>query len=237
MKKIGIIGGLGPEATADYYKRIVRFFHERNGNLSVPEIIIYSVDMTELFALVAARRWDDLTAWLADKAAALKLAGADFAAISANTPHIVFDEVQARAPLPLISIVEATLAAAQAAGLRRLGLLGTQFTMQANFFGARFAREGIAVVVPDAEEQQYIQDKLIGEIERGVFSAETRQGLLSIIARMGRRDGIDAVILGCTELPLILEEGAAALPFLNTTAIHVAAICARCAAETIESNR
>ncbi|MBS1189756.1 MAG: aspartate racemase [Rhodocyclaceae bacterium] len=228
MKKIGIIGGLGPESTADYYKRIVDFFHERNQSLAAPEIIIYSMNMAEAFALVVGQHWEALAQDLAAKAAALRHAGADFAVISANTAHIVFDRVQAQSPLPLISIVEATLDSARSAGLRKLGLLGTQTTMGANFFGERFAREGIAVVVPNLDEQQYIQDKLMTEIELGIFNEGTRQGLLSIIANMKKRDDIDGVILGCTELPLILADGTAEVPFLNTTAIHVAAICRRC---------
>lgn len=228
MKKIGIIGGLGPEATADYYKRIVCFFHVHNQNLSTPEIIIYSVDIEELFKFVTDRRWDALAEWLTNKVTALKNAGADFAVISANTPHIVFDKVQARSPIPLISIVETTLESAKSAGLKTVGLLGTKFTMQSNFFGERFAKEGIAVVVPSDPEQQYIQEKLINEIELGIFNDSTRQEILSIITSMKNRNNIDAVILGCTELPLILAEGSSQVPFLNTTALHVAAICQRC---------
>lgn len=228
VKKIGIIGGLGPEATVDYYKRIVEFFHEHNQSLSTPEIIIYSVDIAHLFKLVTEQRWDRLAQWLAEKVSALKNAGADFAVISANTPHIVFDQIQAQSPLPLISIVEATLESARAAGLKRLGLLGTKFTMQSNFFGDRFAKDGITVVVPNDCEQQYIHEKLVSKIELGIFTEATRRQLLSIITNMRNREKVDAVILGCTELPLTLNEGASEVPFLNTTALHVAAICQQC---------
>lgn len=229
MQKIGIIGGLGPEATADYYQRIVKFFHEHNQSLSTPEMIIYSVDIAELFKLVADQQWDALAKWLTSKIVALKNAGADFAVISANTPHIVFDQVQKQSPLPLISIVEATLEAAKLARLKTVGLLGTQFTMQSNFFGDRFTSEGISVVVPDNHQQQYIQDKLVHEIELGIFNEATRHEFLAIIKDMKKCHNIDAVILGCTELPLILKEGDDSdVPFLNTTAIHVAAICQRC---------
>ena len=228
MKKIGIVGGLGPEATADYYKRIVDFFRQNKHGLSTPDIIIYSADLSCLFKLVAEQRWEALADWLTERITALKNAGAEFAVISANTPHVVFDQVQAQSPLPLISIVEATLESAKSSAYKRLGLMGTGFTMQNNFFGARFAQEDIAVVVPNETEQQYIQDKLMSEIELGIFAEETRQALLSIITNLQRRENIDAVILGCTELPLILPDGAAEVPFLNTTAIHVAAICKRC---------
>lgn len=227
MKKIGIIGGLGPEATVDYYKRIVEFFHEHNQSLSTPEIIIYSVDIAHVFELITEQHWDGLAQWLVEKVVALKNAGANFAVISANTPHIVFDRVQAQSPLPLISIVEATLESTKAAGLKRLGLLGTKFTMESNFFGDRFSKEGITVVVPTDQEQQYIHEKLVSEIELGIFNDATRRQLLSIIMGMLDRDNLDAVILGCTELPLILSEDVLEVPFLNTTAIHVAAICQR----------
>lgn len=224
MQTIGIIGGLGPEATIDYYKRIVDHFHARNQSLAVPEIVIVSVDITRLFAMVVAGDWEALAAWLADKVRALHAAGAEFAVISANTPHVVFDQVQALSPIPLLSIVDATLAAARTAGYRRLGLLGTAFTMQSNFF----ARDGIAIFVPNAEEQQHIHERLINEIEHGIFSTTTKQELLAIVRALQERHQLDAVILGCTELPLILHDGDADLPFLNTTAIHVDAICRRC---------
>lgn len=224
LQTIGIIGGLGPEATIDYYKRIVDHFHARNQSLAVPEIVIVSVDITRLFAMVAAGDWEALAAWLADKVRALHAAGAEFAVISANTPHVVFDQVQALSPIPLLSIVDATLAAARTAGYRRLGLLGTAFTMQSNFF----ARDGIAIFVPNAEEQQHIHERLINEIEHGIFSTTTKQELLAIVRALQERHQLDAVILGCTELPLILHDGDADLPFLNTTAIHVDAICRRC---------
>lgn len=225
MKRIGIIGGLGPEATQDYYKHITAYFHQYNQSLSTPEIIIYSVDIAELFELVSAKRWESLVDWLVSKLLALKNAGADFAAISANTPHIVFDQLLPRSPLPLISIVEATLQSAQRCRFKKVGLLGTAFTMQASFFRDPFSRAGISLVVPEMEEQAYIQDCLVQEIELGVFKEETRQGLISIIEKMKKRDGIEAVILGCTELPLILDPNCSALPLLNTSALHVEAIC------------
>ncbi|GFE61968.1 aspartate/glutamate racemase family protein [Geobacter sp. AOG2] len=223
MKRIGIIGGLGPESTVDYYKRIIEAFR-REGSLAAPEIVIYSVDMEEVLGLVARQEWDALTALLAARIGALHRAGADFAAISANTPHVVFDRVRAQSPIPLLSIVAATLDKARELGLGKVGLLGTQFTMQANFFAPVFSARGISVVVPPAADQEYIHGKLMTEIELGVIRDETRQGLLAVIERLAAREGIDGVILGCTELPLILEESPSGLPFLNTTAIHVESI-------------
>jgi len=223
MKQIGIIGGLGPEATIDYYKRIIAACRVGQ-SLAAPEIIIYSINMEELLSLVAQRDWSKLISLLDSTIRALQRAGADFAAISANTPHIVFDEVREKSPIPLISIVTATLEKTKQLGLKKVGLLGTKFTMQANFFAPPFAAAGVEVMAPASDDREYIHDKLITEIELGIFTEETRQGLVAVVERMKQSDQIDGVILGCTELPLILGEGDCGIPSLNTTAIHVEAI-------------
>ncbi|NVN99914.1 MAG: amino acid racemase [Geobacteraceae bacterium] len=227
MKLIGIIGGLGPESTVDYYKSIIASFR-MEGSLTAPEIVIYSVDLEEVLALVSRQEWGRLTCLLVAKIKALHRAGVDFAVISANTPHIVFDEIQANSPLPLLSIVSATLDKTTELGLKKVGLLGTRFTMESNFFLPQFSARGVSVVVPSATDQDYIHDKLMTEIELGIITDETRKGLLAVIARMIASDEIDGVILGCTELPLILDKGDFGIPFLNTTAIHVESIVNYC---------
>jgi aspartate racemase len=223
MKQIGIIGGLGPESTIDYYKRIIELFRV-DGSLAAPEMIIFSVNLEEVLALISRQEWNSLIYLLVAKIKALHRAGADFAVISANTPHIVFDEVQAKSPIPLLSIVTATLDKTKELGLGKVGLLGTKFTMQTNFFSPQFSARGISVVVPLAADQDYIHDKLMTEIELGIFTEETKKGLLAVIERMIALENIDGVILGCTELPLILDKSELGIPFLNTTAIHVDSI-------------
>jgi len=152
-------------------------------------------------------------------------AGADFGFLAANSPHIVFNYISQRSPIPLISIVETTCAAAKRLNLKKLGLLGTRFTMEGRFYPDVFAREGIALAVPSAEERDYIHDKYLNELIPGRFLPETRAGLLAIATRMKNEDGIQALILGGTELPLILTDDAAlGIPFLDTTQIHVEAI-------------
>jgi aspartate racemase len=227
MKTIGIIGGIGPESTVDYYKRLIEAFRVE-GSLAAPEIIIYSIDLQEALELVSGEQWERLVYLLVQKIKALQRAGADVAVISANTAHIVFDQVQAKSPIPLLSIVTATREYAGRLALKRVGLLGTKFTMQSNFFASPFAACGIAVVVPSAEDQEYIHNKLMTEIELGIFTAETRAGLLAVVERMIASDRIDGVILGCTELPLILEKDEFGIPFLNTIAIHVERIVEYC---------
>jgi len=227
MKTIGIIGGLGPESTVDYYQSIIKAFRVE-GSLAAPEIIIYSVNIEEVLGLVAAKEWNHLVYLLVAKIKALHRAGADFAVISANTPHIVFDEVQAKSPIPLLSIVTATLNKAKDLKLKKVGLLGTKFTMAENFFSPPFSAQGITVVVPAPADQDYIHEKLMREIELGIIVDETRKGLLAVIERMTAKEEIDAVILGCTELPLILDKSEFGIPFLNTTAIHVESIVNYC---------
>lgn len=217
---LGIIGGIGPESTVDYYKRLVRAFHGVK-ELRGTEILIHSLDLDDMLALVAARDWDALTEVLVSRLTGLRQAGAGLGLIASNTPHVVFERVAARSPMPLVSIVEATVAEARARGFRRLGLLGTAFTMQNGFYVQAFAEAGMELSTPCADDQRYIHDKLMTEIEHGVFKDDTRQGLLRIIERLRADDDIQAAVLGCTELPLILEDGQASVPLLNTTALHV----------------
>jgi aspartate racemase len=154
----------------------------------------------------------------------LARAGADFGIISANTPHIVFDEVASKSPIPLISIVEATRVAAKMQNLKRLLLMGTRYTMQSDFYPKVFGREGIELVVPDPHDQVYIHDKYMNELVPGKFLAQTRVGLLAIVDRMKTTSDIEGVILAGTELPLILPDPIHnGIPFLDTTKIHVEA--------------
>lgn len=150
-------------------------------------------------------------------------------ASSSNTPHIVFDKVSSRSPIPMLSIIEETRKNAQKRGLKKLGLLGTRFTMESDFFKKPFGDNGMAVVVPEKEEQELIHHRLFSEIELGIIKDSTRNELLSIVKKMIDRHSIDALILGCTELPLILNKDEFAIPFLNTTAIHAESIVNFCA--------
>jgi len=231
MKKIGMIGGFGPEATLDYYRLMIDYYRKQQGEESLPEIIIHSMDMYTLLILVGQKRWEDVIGYLLKGIDTLYKAGADFGIISANTPHIVFDQLNSASPIPLISIVEETSKKAKEMGLKRIGLLGTSFTMQANFFQEVFAINHISIVVPRQEEQDYIQNKLMTEIELGQFREETRNGLLTIVERMVNEELIQGLILGCTELPLILTKDEFGIPFLNTTKIHVESAIRYCLGE------
>lgn len=218
--KIGMIGGIGPESTVDYYRRLIKLFQKNIPGNDYPEIIINSVNMTAMLKLESDQDWDGLAGMLTDALHSLQNAGADFAFIASNTPHIVFEQVRRASPVPLVSIVEAARLEAEEQGLKKVGLLGTLFTMESRYYQAEFERSGIAVVVPNAAEQQYIQRKLFSEIEYGIFLEDTRNGLLEIVKRLIADESVDGVVLGCTELPLILTKGEYGIPFLNTTEIH-----------------
>ena len=228
MKRIGIIGGIGPESTIDYYKLIIGAFHEKQEDPGYPEIIIYSANLYSLMKIVEVKDWAGLTEWLLEKVIALFKAGAEFAAIGSNTPHIVFDKVRSRSPIPMLSIIEETRKIAQKRGLKKLGLLGTRFTMESDFFKKPFAESKMTVVVPEKEDQELIHHRLFSEIELGIIKDSTMEELLSIVKKMIDKDSIDGIILGCTELPLILKKDEFGIPFLNTTAIHAESIVNYC---------
>lgn len=228
MKRIGIVGGMGPESTVDYYKEIIAAFNAEHAELAYPEILVYSANLNELLAFVEKEDWDGLSGWLLEKINSLYRAGAEFAAIASNTPHIVFEEIKSKSPIPLLSIVEETCHKAREMELKHMGLMGTRLTMGAEFYKKPFLSKGISIVVPSLEEQQFIQDKLFSEIERGIIKDSTRQGLLDIAKRMVDENRIDSLILGCTELPLVLTESRFGIPFLNTTAIHCESIIRYC---------
>ena len=222
MKTLGMIGGTGPESTIEYYKRLIAGYRARDRRGGVPAIIINSVDNKNLVDWFTAGELAKVTDFLVIEIERLARAGSDFALIAANTPHLVFDQVQQRVAIPLLSIVEATCDAAASAGLRRLALFGTRFTMQAPLFPEAFARRGMTIVPPDADEQAFIHEKYMGELFLGTIRDETRRSLLEIVRTMKERNNIDGLILGGTELSLILREATAAdLPVLDTTQIHV----------------
>ncbi len=230
MKTAGIIGGIGPESTIEYYRSIVAAYRERTRDGSYPQLVINSVNMKRLVDMFTLDDRAGAAEYLAGEVAKLARAGADFALLSANTPHIVFDEVQARSSIPLVSIVRATCDAAKGLGLKRLGLFATRFTARAGFYTEALAAEGITLALPREDEQEYIHDKYMNELVNGLFLAETRARLIAIARRLNMEEAIDGLILGGTELPLILREAdseEAGVPFLDTTQIHVKAVVSR----------
>jgi len=224
MKTLGIVGGIGPESTIEYYRLLIAGWRERRPDGTYPKLIINSIDVSKVLALAGKGQREDLAEYLLEALVKLDRAGCDFAILAANTPHIVFDEVAARSPLPLISIVQATCDFAEAHGLKKLGLFGTLSTMQGGFYQTVSAKVGIEVIVPEIADQNRVHEKYVGELVKGIFLPETRQRLLEIAATMKERNKIDGLILGGTELPLLLRDGSElGIPLLDTTRIHVGA--------------
>ena len=208
MKTLGLIGGIGPESTIEYYRLIISSYRERKRDGSYPAIILNSIDMEKMLAMIGAHDLAGVTEYLLGEVRKLGAAGADFGLLASNTPHIVFTELRRRSPIPLISIVETACEAVRDLKLTKVGLFGTRFTMQGGFYPEVFSREGIALVVPSEEEQAYIHDKYMSELVNGVFLAETRARMLAIADRLHEEEGIQGLILGGTELPLLLRDEA-----------------------------
>jgi aspartate racemase len=226
MTRLGLVGGLGPESTIDYYRRILDKWKAIDPTTS-PSIVIDSLDVKRALDLVARDR-EALTRYLLQSIQRLADAGADFVAITANTPHLVFDELTSRAHVPLLSIVETCADEVSRRGMTRVLLLGTGFTMEAPFYPEVLARRGIHVVTPSEEERAWIHAIYLGELLRGEFHDSTRRELVSIVDGLRQKEGIEGVILGGTELPLLLTHAEVAkLPALDTTALHVEAIVGR----------
>jgi aspartate racemase len=225
MKTIGIIGGIGPESTIEYYRSIMAAYAERVPDGSYPSVIINSIDLKKLLELFGANELAKMTEFLGNEVQRLARAGAECGLIAANSPHVVFEEVSRLSPIPLISIVEATCEAAKVLGLKKLGLFGARFTMQGRFYSDVFSREGIVLVVPDAHDQVYIHHIYFHELVNGTVLPETRERLLMIVDRLKEREGVEGLILGGTELSLILRDATVRdIPVLDTTRIHAKAI-------------
>lgn len=229
-----MIGGLGPESTIDYYRSILAGYRERKPDGPFPHIVINSLDVNHGIAMLDGGRLGELTDYLGSGVDLLARAGANFAFIAANTPHIVFDDVQRRSAIPLLSIVRATCDRAKALGLKHVGLFGTGFTMRASFYPEEFQREGITLVRPRQSEQELIHRKYLGELLNNQFLPETRRAILDIARRIKTEESIEAIVLAGTELPLLLRGPESAdINFLDTTVIHVEAIVDEIIAERL----
>lgn len=213
------MGGLSPESTTVYYEHIVREYRRRFGDHSYPEIVIYSVNFQRFIDWMRDERWDLVAEGLAEAVERLGRAGADFALIASNTVHIVFDEVQKRSTIPLVSIIDATAEAIEREGLRRVGLLGTLFTMTRDFYREGLARRGIEVVTPSREDMELVDRVIFEELVNGVLKPESKKEFLRIIGELERM-GARGVILGCTEIPLLVSQEDVSIKLFDTARIH-----------------
>ena len=221
-KRIGILGGMSPESTVAYYEYITRTYTERFGDYGYPEVLIYSVSFQPYVDWPNQDRWDLVADGLSQAAQKLVAAGADLILIATNTMHLVFDEVQARVEVPMLSLLDATAEAILARGFHTVGLLGTRFTMEKGFYQDALARQGISTLVPDADDREYVHRVIYDELVAGKIRDESRAGYVAVIRKLAER-GAGGIILGCTEIPLLVDEASAGIPLFDTTQIHAEA--------------
>jgi aspartate racemase len=221
MKTIGLIGGLSWESTAPYYRHLNEGVRERLGGLHSARIVLWSFDFAQVEALQAEGDWAAATRLMEDAARRLAGAGAELIVIASNTMHRMADEVEAAAGLPLIHIADATGLAVRAAGLRRPALLATRYTMEQDFYRGRLtARHGVEAMVPDERGRELVHRIIYEELCVGIVRAQSKAAYLEEIERL-RRQGADGVILGCTEVGLLLGPEDTDLPVFDTTRLHV----------------
>ncbi len=220
---LGVVGGVGPESTLDYYRRLIDGYHARLGPASHPPVLIDSLDGGRIIPFLVAGDLDPVRDAVAKAVEQLAAGGAGLALVASVATHAVFESVAPSAPIPMLSIVEATCRATAAARVRRPALFGTRVSVEGAYFARPFDAAGITLVRPAADDRAWIHDVYLGELVRGVFRDETRMRLLDILAGLIQTEGADGVILGGTELSLILPEPTyLGIPVLNAAAIHVA---------------
>jgi len=228
MKKIGIIGGLGPESTLEYYRNIIRSFRGSYEQTGFPEIVIDSLDLKNFDSLVEGGKWEAIIQLISIRCEILRRCGAEIGGIASNTPHAVFDAIQAKTDLPLVSIVTAACDYARTLNVRSLCLLGTRFTMTSDYYQEEFDKFGMRLTTPEPDEIERIHYILLKEVEFGIIKDRSRNEIITVIDRVKKDAGVEGVILGCTELPLILSQKDLALPCIDPARIHVDALVREC---------
>jgi len=218
-KRIGILGGMTAESTISYYQHIFKRYKELHGNLAYPEIVIYDVSFQRFEDWMMVEDWDSIEEGLMDGLRRLHAAGADFGVIATNTMHILFEKLKARSPIPLLSIVDATAEAVKEAGLDKVGLLGTRFTMEKPFYVDGLRAHGIEVIVPEEKERTFIDRVAFQELSLGKLLPDSRKGYLEIIDRLVE-EGAQGIVLGCTEIPLLVTSEHTDVRLFDTAVIH-----------------
>ena len=221
MKKIGLVGGTGPESTLMYYKELNSRIDKITDGTAMPDIAIESVNFRKAWDYVCSERNDLLTDYLAEKVTCLQNSGAEVISLTAVTMHLVIDDIIAKTNADLISIPKAVCKEALSAGYKKIGLLGTIFTMEKDYMKKDFLEAGIEVCVPDKEDRDIVAKRIYEELEAGIVKESTLKELQGIIAKMRDEKGIEAVVLGCTELPLILNSANCPVPCLDSVEIHI----------------
>jgi len=223
MKHIGIVGGLSPESTMEYYKLICEEYNKRTGGWNFPQITIRSLNLQEIADLFMADRWDDMADVIVSAISDLQRAGADFAAIATNTPHNAYERIRDHSPLEVLSIMDATAQEIRKEGIAKIALLGTKQTMEYGFFQRTFASYGIEAITPAEKDREYVNNVIWNELVHGKITDESREGYKRVIDRLVQR-GAKGIILGCTEIPLLIKPSDSPVKTYDTTTIHARAV-------------
>ncbi len=231
MKKIGLVGGTGPESTLMYYKELNTRIDRMTDGRAMPDVAIESVNFRRAWEYVERGQYDLLADYLAEKVNSLTAGGAEIVSLTAGTMHIVLDKIRDKTKTELVSIPKAVCREAQKRGYRKIGLLGTIFTMEQDYMKTDFREAGIEIVIPDKEDRKLIAGRILEELENGIVKESTLKEFREIILKLRDRDGIEAVVLGCTELPMILNRDNCPVPCLDSVDIHINELIERAAAD------
>src|ERR1035437_1476322 len=219
MKTLGLIGGTTWVSTIDYYRYINRLTNERLGGSECARIVLYSVNFAELMIFVNADDWESAAGFLSEIAIKLEKAGADAIVLCANTTHITAETVQSNVKIPVLHIVDAVADEIRRHDLRKVGLLGTRFTMERDFFKDRLGKSGIATIIPDENDRDFVHNSIYNAFGKDIFRDETKQEYVRIINEL-QKNGAKGVILGCTEIPMLIKQPDCTIPAFDTTLIH-----------------
>lgn len=223
MKMIGLIGGMSWESSQHYYRIINEQTMERLGRPRSAKILMWSMDFSEIEALQHAGKWDELAEKMTEAAGKLELAGADFIVICTNTMHRMADRIEQTISIPLLHIADATAMKIQQAGIKKVGLLGTTFTMEQDFYKGRLTEKfGLDIIIPDAADRKIVHDVIYQELVSGIINESSREQYKTIISKM-INEGAEGIILGCTEIMLLISQNDCAVPVFDTTEIHALA--------------
>lgn len=225
MRLIGMLGGMSWESTAEYYRLANVVVRERLGGLASARVLIHSVDFAEVERMQAAGDWEAAGALLADAAAGLEAGGAELLVLCTNTMHKVAEPIEAATSIPLLHIADVTARAVRAAGHARVGLLATAYTMEQDFLRDRLEGHGLTVIVPEAEDRALVHRVIYEELCLGIVTEESRQAYRAVIERLVRA-GAEGVVLGCTEIELLIGQADSPVPVFPTTRLHVEAAVA-----------
>ncbi|NHB57914.1 aspartate/glutamate racemase family protein [Acinetobacter shaoyimingii] len=221
MKTIGLIGGMSWESSDLYYQGLNQAVKQRLGGLSSSKVILYNVDFKEIEQLQRSNEWGAAGHMLADIALKLQNAGADCIALGANTMHKVADEIQRNIRVPFLHIADSTIQAIQAAQFKKVGLLGTMYTMEQDFYRNRYQQQGIDILIPNESDRKVVHDVIYKELTVGTFSSDSKKKFIEIIKQL-HRDGAEGIILGCTEIGLLVQQDDINVPLFDTTQLHIA---------------